>query len=88
MVTLGGSDAYTAGQFFQGLTTDAWRGPLALPAGRKLTTVVPGQAEGPIVGGNLTVLTSLVGTPYASMGRVVSWSWRILAKMLTALTAC
>lgn len=68
MVTLGGSDAYTAGQFFQGLTTDAWRGPLALPAGRKLTTVVPGQAEGPIVGGNLTVLTSLVGTPYALDG--------------------
>ena len=51
MVTLGGSDAYTAGQFFQGLTTDAWRGPLALPAGRKLT-----------------VLTSLVGTPYALDG--------------------
>lgn len=68
MVTLGGSDAYTAGQFFQGLTTDAWQGPLALPAGRKLTTVVPGQAEGPIVGGNLTVLTSLVGTPYALDG--------------------
>lgn len=68
MVTLGGSDAYTAGQFFQGLTTDAWRGPLALPAGRKLMTVVPGQAEGPIVGGNLTVLTSLVGTPYALDG--------------------
>ena len=68
MVTLGGSDAYTAGQFFQGLTADAWQGPLALPAGRKLTTVVPGQAEGPIVGGNLTVLTSLVGTPYALDG--------------------
>ena len=68
MVTLGGSDAYTAGQFFQGLTTDEWQGPLALPSGRKLTTVVPGQAEGPIVGGNLTVLTSLVGTPYALDG--------------------
>ena len=68
MVTLGGSDAYTAGQFFQGLTTDAWQGPLALPAGRKLTTIVLGKAEGPIVGGNLTVLTSLVGTPYALDG--------------------
>ena len=44
MVTLGGSDDYTAGQFFQGLTTDAWQGPLVLPAGRKLTTVVSGQA--------------------------------------------
>jgi muramoyltetrapeptide carboxypeptidase len=28
------------------------------------TTLVPGHAEGPLVGGNLSVLTRLVGTPY------------------------
>lgn len=68
MVTLGGSDDYTAGQFFRGLQTENWQGNLALPAGRRLEAVVPGTATGPLVGGNLTVLTSLVGTPYALDG--------------------
>ena len=30
---------------------------------------MPGEAEGIIVGGNLTVLTSLVGTPYELNGK-------------------
>lgn len=31
----------------------------------KLRTLVPGVAEGPLVGGNLAVLSALIGTPYA-----------------------
>ncbi|MDO4484393.1 MAG: LD-carboxypeptidase [Clostridia bacterium] len=34
------------------------------PDGTGLETVIPGQAEGVLVGGNLTLVTSSVGTPY------------------------
>nr|WP_292278853.1 LD-carboxypeptidase [Megasphaera sp.] len=68
MVTLGGSNDYTANQFFNGLKRASWRGALALPVGRTLTTINTGTAKGPIVGGNLTLLASLVGTPYALDG--------------------
>ena len=68
MVTLGGSNDYTAKQFFDGLKGESWRGVLALPAGRKLKTIEAGTAQGPIVGGNLTLIASLVGTPYALDG--------------------
>jgi muramoyltetrapeptide carboxypeptidase len=30
----------------------------------RLTTLAPGKARGPLIGGNLTLLTHLVGTPY------------------------
>lgn len=30
----------------------------------RLTTIVPGRAEGPLIGGNLSLLTKLMGTPY------------------------
>lgn len=35
-----------------------------LPALRGTRTVVPGVAEGPLIGGNLSVLTRLIGTPW------------------------
>ncbi|HBQ14848.1 MAG: LD-carboxypeptidase [Sandaracinaceae bacterium] len=38
-------------------------GPVAAATG--LDTIHPGEAEGPLVGGNLAVLAALVGTPYA-----------------------
>ena len=49
--------------------TPTWRNPagtedrLAQRNGR-IRTFRPGRASGPLLGGNLTVLTSLVGTPY------------------------
>lgn len=64
LVTLAGSSPYTAKSFYQGLTKNDWSGPVVLPQGRKLSTLVPGTAAGRLVGGNLAVLTSLVGTPY------------------------
>ncbi|MBQ9565057.1 MAG: LD-carboxypeptidase [Synergistaceae bacterium] len=60
---------YTRAQFFEGLRRTAPLGGIPMPEGRELETVMPGEAEGMIVGGNLTVLTSLVGTPYELNGK-------------------
>ncbi|MBD89731.1 MAG: LD-carboxypeptidase [Deltaproteobacteria bacterium] len=43
----------------------AWKTGQAAPI-PNLTTEVPGRARGPIAGGNLAVLTSLIGTPWAA----------------------
>jgi len=45
-----------------------WRAAVegaAPPRFTGLTRVAPGRAEGPVIGGNLSVLCALVGTPYA-----------------------
>ena len=40
-------------------------GPLANPSGGpEIETLVPGVADGPLIGGNVALLTSLLGTPY------------------------
>jgi muramoyltetrapeptide carboxypeptidase len=39
-------------------------GPLPQPVGLEPVTVVPGRAEGPLVGGNLALLAATCGTPY------------------------
>ena len=58
------SSAYSTEQFDKGLTMTKAPGPLSLPAGRELQVLVAGTARGPIVGGNLTMLAALAGTPY------------------------
>ncbi len=63
-----GSSEYTTQQLLDGLSGKIGTGAIVLPEGRELTTLVPGKAEGVIVGGNLTVLTSLVGTEYELQG--------------------
>ena len=40
-------------------------GELPFPPGQRARTVVPGSAEGPLVGGNLSVLAALAGTNFA-----------------------
>ena len=55
---------YTRENFFAGLTSTIPLGEIPMPEGRKLETVIIGKAEGVIIGGNLTVIASLVGTPY------------------------
>ena len=60
---------YTRTQFFEGLRRTAPLGEILMPEGQNLETVMPGEAEGIILGGNLTVLTSLVGTPYELNGK-------------------
>ncbi|GIV61129.1 MAG: peptidase S66 [Rhodothermaceae bacterium] len=49
--------------FFE-LATGARPDPLLGPGGEALEPVRPGTAEGILLGGNLSVLTRLVGTPY------------------------
>lgn len=70
MVTLNPANhsAYTERQFADGLAETAPIGTLALPAGRKLSTVVPGTAGGILAGGNLTMLAAAAGTPYELRG--------------------
>ena len=59
---------YTQAHFFAGLSGDIVSGEIPMPEGRKLEAVIPGQAEGIITGGNLTLIASLVGTPYELKG--------------------
>ena len=42
--------------------TQTWPAPLTFT---DLQVLVPGQAQGPLLGGNLAILASLLGTPYA-----------------------
>ena len=55
---------YTLKQFVKGISDDEPLGEIELPDGGELKALVSGTAEGQIIGGNLTVLTSLVGTEY------------------------
>ena len=56
--------AYTRRQFELGLVQPVRPGPFVLPPKRYLTGLVPGRATGPIVGGNMYLLSALSGTPY------------------------
>lgn len=60
---------YTRTNFFAGLEHAGTHGEIPMPENRKLETVIPGQAEGIITGGNLSVIVSLVGTPYELDGK-------------------
>lgn len=60
---------YTRKYFFDGLTRTSPIGEIPMPEGRKLETFSPGQAEGRIIGGNLSLIASLIGTPYEINGK-------------------
>lgn len=61
---------YSAAGLRRALTSAAPLGEIPLPPGTaappvpELVTFRPGVAEGPIMGGNLTLLSALMGTPY------------------------
>lgn len=55
---------YTLTQLLSALHGETVSGDIPMPEGRKLETLIPGQAEGVIMGGNLTLIASLIGTPY------------------------
>ena len=59
---------YTSDQFFDGIRKTTPIGEIKLPEGRKLEAMVTGTAEGPLVGGNLSVIASLAGTKYELKG--------------------
>lgn len=58
----GGPDQYDQGTFVRALTSTEPLGALPAPA---LDVLAPGEAEGPVHGGNLTQLAASMGTPYA-----------------------
>jgi muramoyltetrapeptide carboxypeptidase len=65
--SLSGEGGYTEENFFRGLTTLRPMGAIVPPEG-ELTAIRPGKAAGRIVGGNLTLIASLAGTPYELKG--------------------
>jgi muramoyltetrapeptide carboxypeptidase len=70
---LTGVGDYAREHFRRAIMTAATLGEIAKPPptpegtverNNRLITLVPGQATGPLVGGNLTLVTNLIGTPY------------------------
>jgi muramoyltetrapeptide carboxypeptidase len=58
----GGPAAYDRATFLGALTTASPLGALPAPG---LDVILPGEADGPVLGGNLTQLAASMGTPYA-----------------------
>jgi len=56
---------YTKKYLFKALTSSKPIGPITLADENKwIDTIYPGQSEGPLIGGNLTLLCATLGTPY------------------------
>ena len=58
-------DDFTRDSMVKALTSTAPLGRLENPEGMEPRCIVPGRCEGPLVGGNLTLIASACGTPYA-----------------------
>ena len=61
-------DNYSLEQLIAGIQNNAAIGEVTLPQGTELKTVVSGNAQGRIIGGNLTNIAALCGTPYELKG--------------------
>lgn len=59
---------FTLYNFENGLSGSLPSGDIRMPEGKKLETVNPGRASGILVGGNLSVIASMAGTPYELKG--------------------
>lgn len=59
-----GVDDYTMDYFKENIFSDKPLGILRNPEGQEIDTLVSGKAEGKLVGGNLSLLVSSIGTPY------------------------
>lgn len=57
-------DAFTEEIFWHLVTSARKIGPVMFPDGVQLTTLYPGKASGRLLGGNLSLVVSLLGTPY------------------------
>jgi len=58
-------NAYDRASLQMALSTPLPLGPVPQPeGGPRMVTVVPGQAEGVLLGGNLSLIAALCGTPY------------------------
>lgn len=61
-------DDYSLEQLTAGIKNNIAIGEVTLPQRMELHTVVPGNAQGRIIGGNLTNIAALCGTPYELKG--------------------
>ncbi|WP_126425500.1 S66 peptidase family protein [Brevibacillus marinus] len=61
---LSGCERKTREWLLRAMCTAAPLGPVLHPAGEEVVCLVPGEARGPIVGGNLSLIAALMGTPY------------------------
>lgn len=59
-----GVDEYTMKYFIKNIFTSEPLGILNNPKDNEIKTLFSGKAEGQLVGGNLSIITSLMGTPY------------------------
>jgi len=59
-----GIDTYTAEQFWQTISKPNLKGQIHNPQGKKLNTLVGGKANGRLLGGCLSTITSLLGSRY------------------------
>ena len=57
-------DDYTKNSMLRALTSTKPLGLMENPENRRPRCIVPGRCEGPLVGGNLTLIASACGTPY------------------------
>ncbi len=55
---------YTLDHFYRALTDPRPLGPLPSAPGMEKTVLLPGRSRGRLVGGNLTMVTATLGTPY------------------------
>ena len=85
------ADPHDLTQLLRAVTRPEAPGPLANPAGGPMIeTLVPGVVEGVLVGGNLALVTSLLGTPYQPtfegallfLEDIVDHSYRLDRKLL------
>lgn len=59
------ADDFSLASFFRAVSNNAPIGPIDNPPGDARTCIAPGRAAGPLIGGNLTLIASCLGTPYA-----------------------
>lgn len=62
------ASSYTQEQFARGLQHPYAPGPIPLPEGCMLETIVPGTLTAPLYGGNIMLMAAMAGTPYALDG--------------------
>jgi len=67
------ADEYTLDYFRKYIFSESIQGEIQNPAGRKWEFLSPGKGEGRLCGGNLSVLTSLLGTHYEpnTVGKII-----------------
>lgn len=61
----GGNDAFSMRSFFRAVTNPVPIGKIKNPAGYPFEPIAPGSACGRLIGGNLSLVASCIGTPYA-----------------------